>query len=154
MIEITKGGRATVNGDLVEYQLEGQPETLFSVGDQVRVKGGFAKIAEGEVICVAGEVRAERESKVAMIGGRVTITDSEVRLPTGAEDCLITAHGRSKIYLSVGIRMCEIFANDETIVYVPRDPRQETGRGENVATRGLYSLDIDLQGDARIEYLP
>jgi hypothetical protein len=147
MIEITKNGRATVNGDLVEYQLAGQQETALSVGESVRVKGGFAEVIKGEAMCVAGEVKAERESKLSMFGGRVTITDSEVRLPTGAEDCLIFAHGESKVYLSMGIRMCEISANDETIVYVPGDSASQTACG-------LYSCDIELNGNARIEYCP
>jgi hypothetical protein len=145
MIEITKNGRATVNGGLVEYQLAGQQETALGVGESVRVKGGFAEVIEGEAMCVAGEVKAERGSKLSMFGGRVTITDSEVRLPTGAEDCLIFAHGESKVYLSMGIRMCEISANDETIVYVPGDSASQMARG-------LYSCDIELNGNARIEY--
>ena len=153
MIEITKDGKATVNGDLVEYLLAGQQEASFSVGEQVRVRGGYAEVTGAEVICFAGEVKAERGSKLAMFGGRVTITDSEVRLPVGAEDCLIFAHGRSQVYLSMGIRMCEISADGETVVYVPGDPAQAASSEENVATRGLYSCNIDLKGDARIEYL-
>jgi hypothetical protein len=146
MIEITKGGRATLNGPLVEYQLVGQQEASFSIGESVRVRGGFAEVVEGEVMCIEGEVKAKFRSKLSMFGGRVTITDSEVRLPTGAEDCLIFAHGNSKVYLSMGIRMCEISADGETIVYVPGDSASQM-------TRGLYSCNIDLQEGARIEYL-
>jgi len=154
MIEVTKGGRAAINGSLVEYQPAGQEGALLSIDESVRVKGGFAEVAEGEVLCVAGEVRAERESKLSLFGGRVTITDSEVRLPSGATDCMVSAHGRSRVYLSLGIRMCEITADGETIVYVPGGPAGQTASSEEVVvTRGLYSCTIDLQGDARIEYL-
>jgi fructose-1,6-bisphosphatase/inositol monophosphatase family enzyme len=137
----------------VEYQHAGQEEALFSVGESVKVKGGFAEVIAGEALCVAGEVRAERGSNLSMFSGRVTITDSEVRLPSEAADCMVTAHGRSKVYLSLGIRMCDITADGETIVYVPGGPPgQVVGCEEAVMTRGLYSCNIYLHEEAHIEY--